>query len=186
MEKWASRRSKELGIRWGNGALSYFLMRVIPHLEQIETELQKICTYAGANTIISPGEIDDLVAESRGSRVFALSDAMLAKDKEKGLKIIDDLLRQGETPIGLVGLLAHQIRVLGQIKGALEQGVQGSEISKMFGFHPFVVQKTMSPCDHFTWEQLYGALQTLSRADIKLKSTNLSDKLVLEEAILSI
>ncbi|MGI6130069.1 MAG: DNA polymerase III subunit delta [bacterium] len=185
LEKWVSQRAGELGISWRRGTLTYFLQRTVPYLEQLEAELQKLAAYAAGNAQIGCSEIDLLVPESRESRVFSLSDAVLAKDREKALTVLAELLRQGETPIGLVGLLAHQVRVVGLVKAALEEGVLPSDLAKTLDLHPFVAQKAAGLSRRFTWNELYQAVRTMACADLKLKSTSLPAKLVLEEAILS-
>lgn len=186
LEKWVSELGRELGIHWECGAIAYLLQRTAPGLRQLEMELRKLAAYAGNKAYIGRNEIDLLIPEPRESRVFALTDAVLAKDKERALIVLTELLQQGETPIGLVGLLAHQVRVVGLAKAALEQGIMPSDLAKNLSVHPFVAQKAVGQSRRFSWDELYHVICALAAADLKLKSTSLPAQLVLEEVILSL
>lgn len=185
LEKWVAQRGKKLGLKWERGAVDYLIQRTGQGLERIEMELQKLVAYVGSKGQVGRGEINLLVPESRESRVFALTDAVLARNREQSLYVLEELLRQGETPIGLVGLLAYQVRVVGLAKAALEEGTKPYDVARTLKVHPFVAQKAVAQSRRFSWEELYNLILKLAAADLKLKSTSLPAQLVLEEVILS-
>lgn len=185
LEKWIVQRGNELGLEWERGALSYLIGRTGQGLERLEMELQKLAAYSQGAGCITQREIDSLVPESRESRVFALTDAVLAKNHERALHVLAGLLAQGETPIGLVGLLAYQVRTVALAKAALEQGTTPQDIAGTLKVHPFVAQKAVAQSRRFSWDELYNLIKQLAVADLKLKSTSLSTQLVLEEVILA-
>ncbi|HKM39420.1 MAG TPA: DNA polymerase III subunit delta [bacterium] len=184
LEQWIKWRSKELGLGLEPGALSSLLQRAGWSLAQLEQELDKLASYAQDGGTVSRHDIELLVSESRESRVFALTDAVLSKNREQALFALQELLRQGERPIGLVGLLAYQLRIVGSAKAALEQKIAPQQVAKMLKIHPYVAQKAVAQSRHFSWGEIYRLIRKLAAADEKLKSTSLEPKLVLEEAIL--
>lgn len=129
-------------------------------------ELQKLVAYVGSKGQVGRGEINLLVPESRESRVFALTDAVLARNREQSLYVLEELLRQGETPIGLVGLLAYQVRVVGLAKAALEEGTKPYDVARTLKVHPFVAQKAVAQSRRFSWEELYNLILKLAAADL--------------------
>lgn len=185
LEQWILQRGNELGLSWEGGALSYLIQRTGQGLAQLELELQKLAAYTEGTGLVRRREIELLVPESRESRVFALTDAVLAKNREQALYVLEELLRQGEKPIALVGLLAYQVRVVGLAKAALEQGTASRDVAKTLKVHPFVAQKAVAQSRRFGWDELYDLIRKLAAADLKLKSTALPAQLVLEEVILS-
>lgn len=185
LAEWITQRGSELGLEWERGSVPYLVERAGQSLEQLEMELQKLANYAHGAGRVGRHEIDLLVPESRESRVFALTDAVLAKNREEALSVLEELLRQGETPIGLVGLLAYQVRMVGLAKAALEEGIKPQDLAKTLKAHPFVAQKAATQSRRFNWNELYELIQELAAADLKLKSSGLPAQLVLEQVILS-
>ena len=183
-EQWIRRRGQELGLSWERGALSYLNQRVAWSLAQLEQELEKLAAYAKDGEPVSRSQIKLLVPESRESRVFALTDAELAKNQELALSVLAELLLQGEQPISLVGLLAHQVRMVGLAKAAVERGVASQLVAKEVKMHPYVARKAVAQSQRFSWNELHDLVRRLATADWKLKSTGLPAKLVLEEVIL--
>ncbi len=87
LEKWVAQRGKKLGLKWERGAVDYLIQRTGQGLERIEMELQKLVAYVGSKGQVGRGEINLLVPESRESRVFALTDAVLARNREQSLYV---------------------------------------------------------------------------------------------------
>lgn len=103
-------------------------------------------------------------------KVFALTDALLTRD-EGGLALATPrLLRQGESPIGLVALAARQLRLLARALGLQAQGVPPAQWQERLGVHPFVARKIAQSCARWRAEDLRAAFAALLDCDLRLKS----------------
>lgn len=111
LERWLKERGKELGLKWGRGAAELLAARGGEGgLEQLEQELKKLAAYAVPSGVVRREDVELLVPEANTARVFDLIDAALAGQGERALHLLSRLWEQGETPLGLLALLARQDR----------------------------------------------------------------------------
>lgn len=186
LERWLKERGRELGLKWERGAAELLAARGEGGLEQLEQELKKLAAYAAPSGVVRREDVELLVPEANTARVFDLIDAALAGQGERALHLLSRLLEQGETPLGLVALLARQVRLVMAAKEAREKGSRPVTLAAVLKVHPYVAQKLEAQSSRFTWEELYRLIQALARADQRLKSSTLNPRLVLEEIILDL
>ena len=65
-------------------------------------ELEKTLTYAGKKKTVSIQDVSEVVGETRLENVFTLTDALVNKNLDKALKILNNQLRHGEDPIKIL------------------------------------------------------------------------------------
>ncbi len=72
-----------------------------------------------------------------------------------------------------------------RVKCARQAGIPDSEIASVFGYkgREFLIRNAARDGSYMSIEALRQALDLLSEADEKLKSTGIDDKLVLEETV---
>ncbi|MFC1668017.1 DNA polymerase III subunit delta [Chlamydiota bacterium] len=101
------------------------------NLRQIIDELEKLCIYSGQEQKeITREAIDQLVPKSRQAVLFKLADTVFNKKLSESLLILNDLLGQGENPIGIVITLTQNIRFLLQLS-TLFMSFESSEIQSL-------------------------------------------------------
>lgn len=186
LEAWLQVRGRELGLKWGRGAVELLAVRAGPGLGELERELEKLVAYAGPGGRVGREEVALLVPEAGTTRVFDLLDAVLARQTEKSLAVLDRLLKEGESPLGLVALLARQVRLLGVVKEAMEKGSLPERLAAELKLHPHVARKLVEQSRGFSWDELYLLIQNLAATDEKLKTTGLTPRLILEELLFSL
>jgi DNA polymerase-3 subunit delta len=186
LERWLKERGQKLGLKWERGAAELLAARGEGGLVQLEQELKKLAAYTEPSGVVRREDVELLVPEAKSARVFDLIDAVLAGESERALHLLSRLLEQGETPLGLVALLARQVRLIMAAKEAREKGNRPGTLAAVLKVHPYVAQKLEGQSSRFTWEDLYRLIQALARADQKLKSSTLSPNLILEEIILGL
>ena len=112
-------------------------------------------------------------------RVFALTDAILQR-RESGVgQVLRQLTAQGEAPLGLLGLVARQMRQLATVRAELAAGRPPQELAQILGAHPFVAQKLREVAPHWSEAAVAQAFRELLRCDLALKSGG-SQSLALE------
>jgi DNA polymerase III subunit delta len=96
-------RARKLGLRFAPDALELFVLQTGGNSRQIDNELQKLDLYLGpARREIEIADIRLMVPTSRAGVVFELGNAIAARDLDRALALVEQLLFQGETPIGIL------------------------------------------------------------------------------------
>jgi len=106
--------------------------------------------------------------------VFGFLDALGYRNRKKAFLELHRLLDQGESPLYLLTMMAWQVRNLLR--------VQSSKF-KVQNFHPYVLRKLQSQVKNFGEEELVGIFKALLDAEVKLKTTQLDPKLVLDRLV---
>jgi DNA polymerase III subunit delta len=94
---------RALGLRFDPEALELFVLQTGGDSRQIDNELEKLDLYLGPDRReVRPADIRLMVPSSRAGVVFELGNALAARDLDSALALVDQLLFQGETPIGIL------------------------------------------------------------------------------------
>jgi DNA polymerase-3 subunit delta len=131
-------------------------------LTLIGTETEKLCTYTGTGGEITRNIIDRLTPRLTETKIFELSKALTTKNAKIAFRIFDDLVSQNESFVGIIAYL-----------------------SKVFigNYHSKLSSRYKNP-----HEILYArkCISLLYKADIKLKSTTLNNRTVIEKTMTEI
>ena len=136
-------------------------------------EIEKLGLHAGEVGTISERDVEEMVPESRSRSIFDLSDAMARHDPAPALRLVRGLLLRGERPERVVGFLASQTRRLWQIKGLLNEGVNGKGIQQALGMRDFAVRKAVPRVQQLSDRWFAERMALLCAADTELKTTSL-------------
>jgi DNA polymerase-3 subunit delta len=96
------RRAETRGLDFDDVALELFVLLTGGDTRQIENELEKIDIYLDQDRQVKVEHIRELVPLSRGGVIFELGNALAERDLERALKLVQRLLDQGETAIGIL------------------------------------------------------------------------------------
>jgi DNA polymerase-3 subunit delta len=95
--------ARERGLRLSADALELFTLLTGGERRLIENELEKIDLYLGAaRREVNAEDVRLLVPLSREGIVFELGNALAERDLNRALSLLDQLLFQGETAIGIL------------------------------------------------------------------------------------
>ena len=95
--------ARDLGLRFEREALELFVQLVGADTAQIQNELQKLDLFFGQNPKIVTTEIvRNMVARTKEGVVFDLGNAIARRDLRSALRLVDMLLRQGESAVGIL------------------------------------------------------------------------------------
>lgn len=96
-------RARELGLEFDRAALELFVMLSGEATRQVEGELEKLDLYLGrGRRRVEVADVKALVAQSRNGIVFELGNAIGKRDLNYALEMIDQLMAQGESAIGIL------------------------------------------------------------------------------------
>jgi len=94
--------ARERGLRLSRGAEEIFVLSTGGDRRTIGNELEKLQIYLGDRREVTEEDVRLLVPQSAESVVFEIGNAIAARDLRRALDLLDQLLFQGETPIGIM------------------------------------------------------------------------------------
>jgi DNA polymerase-3 subunit delta len=200
---------REAGKQITPDALEVFGELVAPDLREIANEIEKLRLYVGKRTDITGADVRAICSASRQAVVWELTDTLGRRQLPASFAALDNLLGAGESPIGLVILLLNQFRLMLLAKDLERRRVVPSPADK-FGFvktferlpaeatahiprtkegklpNAWRLHRCALAAQKFSTAELIRAMELLVEANRQLVSTQLDEKLVLQEAFTKI
>jgi len=155
------------------------------NLRQLAQEIDKLIAYAGERTI-QDGDVQLLVADAREVKIWTLTDALAARNRDHALGVLHQLIDDGEQPPVLMAVISRQFRSLLQIKELAEQRLAPEAIASQLHMHPFVVKNAVLTARSFSNERLDAIFHHLLAADLAVKTGRLDPTLALDLLVVEI
>ncbi len=103
VEQLVATEARNRGLRFERDALELFVQLVGTDTAQIENELEKLDLYFGQNPkMVTTEVVRTLVARTKEGVIFDLGNAIARRDLRGALGMVDLLLRQGESAVGIL------------------------------------------------------------------------------------
>ena len=200
--------AEKRALRFEEEALELFVLSTGGDSRVIGNELDKLALYVSGDAITSD-QVRELVPVSRASVIFDLGNALGQHDVTRALRLVRDLLDQGETAIGiLLATLLPTIRNLLLAKDLMER-CRLPRPHAPFAFVSTVNRLPESATAHlprkkdgtinsyalglgamnvhrFETDQLVDAMQACLDANLQLVTTQLDHQLVLTEVVIKL
>jgi DNA polymerase-3 subunit delta len=199
----------ERGLIFQPEALEMFVRLAGADTRQLRNELEKIDLYLGEKREIDPQLVRDLVARTATGVIWELGNAIAKQQLSAALALLDQLLFQGETPIGILyAAIIPTVRNLVVAKEILETyrvKAPGSpyQFNSVIARLPQAAQNFLprrkdgninvyglgiAACEahRFSLAQLVHGFEECLRANIQLVTTQLEPRLVLSKLLVSL
>ncbi len=137
-------------------------------MSRMSLALEQLALYAG-DRAIAVDDVDDLIAETRERSVFELTDAIGAGERRRAMTALTSLVEQRQSAIGVIAMLARHMRQLVLYRAGRESGMGKSELQRLLGVPPFVVDKLGRQAGRYSDADLGRAVSALSATDRALK-----------------
>ncbi len=174
---WAKKEVEKRGGKITQGALSALTGILRNDLWQIEIEIEKLINFKAGQKLNLPGEIEigladveNMVKGRFDENIFALTDAISAKNKASAVKLLEEQFDAGAADMYLLSMITRQFRILLEIRQALDAGYSSKKIISVLKLHPFIVQKGINQVRNFSLERLKKIFNKLVECDYFLKS----------------
>ncbi len=135
----------------------------------IAKEIRKLSFYT-KNKIISLEEVKEMVAGFLNENIFALTDALSAKNKNLATKLLEEQYVAGLSDEYLITMLIRQFKILLQIREALDKKINPLDLAGRLKLHPFVAKKGALQARNFSSETLKSYLNRLIHLDFLNKT----------------
>lgn len=177
---WLRAEIRRLGRKADDGAVAALLDTVGQDLRELAGAVGKLHVAVPPPAVWTRAHVAEFLAPTADRGVFELTDAVLGGDPQAALRHLDSLLDQGEDVIGLLGMLARQLRLVlrvldygnapkGQVAQAIGGGVRDWQVERARrqgrGFHP---------------EDLRRALDLIAAADAEIRNGGLPQRILAE------
>jgi len=145
---------------------------------RMRIELEKLATYARGRRI-TPADIEALVVAARKNTVWQLTDMLASRQRDAALAFLDNLLREGEQPPGIVGALAWMYRKLIEARD-LPVHANGFQAARQLNMRPEAAEAAVRQAHRIPKADLVAGLIALAEADSQLKSANPDPRAMME------
>lgn len=155
-------------------------------LSALDDALERLSLFVGAGAPIDIPAIESCVTRIRTETIWALVDAVSARDARRAVPALASLLADQEPPLRILSMLARQIRMVAKMREALANGLKGAEAAAAAGAPPFKAGELTEAARRFSLPQLGRTFATLSRTDRLLKGSKVPADVLITEAVLDL
>jgi DNA polymerase-3 subunit delta len=161
--------AKQKGIELEKGAAEELAELVSGDLLRLETELEKLATFAGERKTISKAEIAALVLSEKTTTIWEVAGFLAAQQPKQALEFINRLFQEGEAALLMLGGITWMYRKIveaSEVRGA----TNGWQAARALGMRPEQAEIALQCSRRISKERLMNGLRALKNADAQLKS----------------
>jgi DNA polymerase III subunit delta len=175
----AAQMAKDLGAEIDRPAATLLADILNSEPARIQLEIQKLASYVQGRGRITTADVEELVVAARKNTVWQLAEMLATRRRDAALEFLDNLLREGEEPIGLVGVLAWMYRKLIEARD-LPASTSGFQAARTLGMRPDAAEAAIRNAHRISKQDLVAGLIALADADNQLKSSNPNPRALME------
>jgi DNA polymerase III subunit delta len=173
--QWVERRAAAAGAVISPAAVTLLTRFVGGDLWVMAGEVDKLALYIGGRRI-EEADVRAVVSYAREANVFAMVDAILESRAGAAQQMLQQLLREGETPTQLLVMLARQVRTIFQIREMRGRGLARADIRARLGLtSDFVLNKAWDQADKYSPRRIREVYHRLLEADVSIKTGKYDD-----------
>lgn len=164
LPRWVTERARRHGVTLDRGAIELLAERGEGNLLAVDQELAKLA-------LLDPGGRYDeaavaaAVGESARFDVFRLTDALLAGDGPRAVRVLAGLRTEGVAPALIAWALAREIGLLAAVRYALDGGGDPQQVLRSNGIWPRRQPLVRAALRRLSRGQLLALLQQAVRVD---------------------
>lgn len=182
---WINRECRAKGFTISQEAAHFMTGLVGTDLSAMSQAVEKIVLYIGdGKKLIELSDVETVLSDTSKKSIFDLTNAAGSKDLSIASDRLLNLLRNNESPVVVVNMLARHWRLLLKVKELLEKRpVSERDMASRLGVHPFFLKDYVSQSKNFTKRNLVRGIKSLWRADVSVKSSRLPRETILDNLI---
>ena len=152
-----------LGFRLESDAARLLVTRLGQSRRRLSSEIERLALWAGEDGEVTLEDLETMVVDASETAAWALSDALLERDREGAQRIAERLIGQGESVTGLIYSLASRLRKAHEALTLIEAGTPARAVEGKLGMHPYAAK------------QLVRRLDGVSLADVRAATEAVAD-----------
>ena len=175
----ASQMARELGVEIDRDAAALLAESLNGEPGRMRIELEKLASFVLGRGRIAVSDVEELVVAARKNTAWQFAEMIAGCKRDAALKFLDNLLREGEQPIGLIGALAWMYRQLIEVR-EMPAGANAYQIAGKLRITPRAAEDVLRTVRRIPKGQLLAGLAALADADSALKSSNPDPRAAME------
>jgi DNA polymerase-3 subunit delta len=187
LAQWLNEYLKEHQLRMDEQTKNYFTTIVEPDAFTAYNEMKKLELYVGNTNIITLNDLKECTISSKAYTVFDLIDAVGYKQKEKALKILENLINNDESIIMVISLLTNFFFTLWRLEALKRRNYSSAELTAkhMNDINPYFREKHISFLKNYDQAQIQNAIKQLYICDSRAKLTMATDMVLGTQLVVS-
>jgi DNA polymerase-3 subunit delta len=174
---WIIDAAREMNVKIEQQAAKALFENTGPELRKLNSELNKLATYAGEGKTIKKEHV--MLLCSGFDNVFNLLEKWVYGNTHDALKELEKILDK-DHPVKLIASLQTLLTQWLHIKLELKYGNTSTQLPQKLGIHPFVIKNAIYKIKHIPEERLSHLREQLTQYENKIKTGQLKAELALE------
>ena len=186
LEKWIQKELKYQGIKEHEQAVTNQLISSGDANPDLIAQLISHAALYTDGDKLKATDLKALFSESMEASEFDFVDALMQKNEARSQSLLSVILASGKSPFMLVGLLQRSFSTYVAIAGLLKEGKNTGEIAQQLKLQPWLLKKHLAVVQKYPISQLKRCVESLLRADSKLKNRSLGTESIFSEFVYSV
>lgn len=188
LERFVAGEAKRRRVGLDPDAQAMLLDAIGNDLAAMEDAIERLSLYVAGEGggRITRRAVEELVSRVRVDTVWKLVDAIALKRQKIAMEAVGSLLADREQPLGILGQISRQLRIVSRMKDALDEGLRPEEAVKRAGAPPFKARDLSESARKFSQADLRRAFRVLAETDQALKGSKRDPEIVLEQSVLAL
>jgi DNA polymerase-3 subunit delta len=161
-----------------NDAISLLMSLSADNLWQVSQELAKLEHYklgqaqdeATKGYKIEMVDVKTVVSGQYVEHIFALTDALGERRRERVIKLLEEELLAGQDPEMVFYMVMRQVRTIMLVRDALDRGMSESAVAEKLKLHGFILKKVVGQARNFRVEVLKNMFTQLVKLEYQFKT----------------
>jgi DNA polymerase-3 subunit delta len=175
LPRWLAARARLRGVTLDPHAAELMADLVGVNPQLLESELEKLATYAGDEGRITPSMVETLVGAVPQDSIFALVDAIAAGQQAQALRLLHLQLDHATSSptdfaLYLIRMLARQVRILLRIRLGRDVGRSTTQITAELKIPRYYADRYFRQAGRLSKERLVAAFEQLASLEQALKT----------------
>ena len=186
LNAWINEKTKEAGFAFEQEALFTLVDLTGGNMQAINSELEKLFLYkqTSASKKITQTEVLQSIGFNKEENPYALSNAIMDGNKTVALQAVDNMLKEGQTPVSLLSQISACTVKMLRIKRLSNAGLSSGEIIDFAGLFPWEGRLVAKAYSMPSEQALIRTLDRIIEADMNFKSSTLNDPSIVLKGIL--
>ncbi len=184
LTRWVAGRLTAEKIRITSGAMERFLQMTGSDMSHIETETEKLVSYAGEGGVIHLSDVEAITSEILEGKVFRMIDLIARHDRIQALNLYYDLLQLREPPRMILSLLMKQFDRMMLAKEVLSSGGGIPQIMSELKLADWQARQLVGQAKYYTPQQIRNLTEECVRMQQLVQSGRMEERLAAEILIL--
>lgn len=167
------------GCRIEPAALTHLVNLVGTSMGRLVNEIDKLASYAEGG-FINNAAIQELVPRAREHSTFELWDAIMDRDRKRGLRLMHRLLDDKTEPLAIVGALGGLYRRLLHAKDLIARHASFEDVAKATGQYGVRAKEFITKLNRMSRNSIVYGMRRIAEVDLAIKSSEATPRLQLE------